>query len=67
VTDARAIVFEGSNAVSVPRKRMKRVARTERADGSGDIVFFEETGPKGSSRVGFYGVRDVRAVERLLA
>src|SRR5262249_29739991 len=66
VTETRAIVFEGPTSVSVPRERMKRVARSERADGSGDIVFFEETGAKGSSRIGFYGVPAVRDVERLL-
>jgi hypothetical protein len=66
VTDARAIVFEGATAVSVPRENMKRLLRTERGDGSGDLVFFEEAGAKGSSRIGFYGVRCVREVERLL-
>jgi hypothetical protein len=66
VTDARAIIFEGETSVSVPRERMTKVARTVRSDGSGDIVFFEETGTKGSNRVGFYGVRKVRDVERLL-
>lgn len=66
LTDARAIVFEGQTALSVPRDRMRRLARTERGDGSGDLVFFEEAGAKGSSRIGFYGIPGVRAVEALL-
>jgi hypothetical protein len=66
LTDARAIVFEGQVAVSVPRDRMRRVARAERADGSGDLVFFEEAGSRGTSRVGFYGIERLAQVESLI-
>jgi hypothetical protein len=66
VTDRRAIVFEGDASVSVPRERMNNLARTVRRDGSGDLVFFEEAGAKGTRRIGFYGVPRVRDVEQHL-
>jgi hypothetical protein len=66
VTDARAIVFEGTEWMSVPRERMRRLSHIERGDGSGDIVFFEEAGERGTNRVGFYGISSVRTVEQMI-
>lgn len=76
VTDRRAIVFEGSaltSAVTVRSflpERLTSMARTERADGSGDLVFeqFRQRVGSGSTTVtrGFQSVGQVREVEALI-
>lgn len=52
---------------SFERSRLAEVRRTERADGSGDLVFSQEPVNSGGSErrqdVGFVGVRNVKAVE----
>ena len=66
LTDRRAIVFEGAFVMSVPRARMREVGRELRADGSGDLVFYEDARARATRRVGFYGVASVREVEVLI-
>lgn len=77
VTDRRAIVFEGSavgsgtKVQSFQPERLTLMTRTERADGSGDLVFeeFRERVGTGSRTVrrGFVGIDRVREVEDLIA
>jgi hypothetical protein len=66
VTDRRAIVFEGSEVVSVPRSALSPVPSVSRWGGSGDVVFFERACPGASRKVGFYGVSDAQGVAKLM-
>ena len=79
VTDQRAILLEPSGFSGVetrfyPLADLERMVRTQKADGSGDLVFEEETQSyrrKGRSRTrhvrhGFMGIEEVRRVEDLI-
>ncbi len=74
ITNRRALIIEAGNSRSVksyPFSNMDNLERVENADGSGDIVFLRETrrGSKGrtyTEPIGFFGVPEVRAVERML-
>lgn len=74
VTNRRALILEGGSETKVksytPRD-MQNLERTERADGSGDLIFSRErrVGAKGRSYfepIGFFGVPDVRTAEAIL-
>jgi hypothetical protein len=74
ITEKRALIFEGGMGTKVrsfAASALDSLERTERADGSGDIVFERQyyRGHKGGQRVrtiGFLGIRAVREVEQLL-
>jgi hypothetical protein len=75
VTDRRAIIFAsgvfgGQTVQSFMPERLTSIARNERADGTGDLVFERFTTAHGSgSRTvthGFMGIDRVREVEDLL-
>lgn len=78
ITDRRAIVIEGALfgddrvVTSFLPDRLGSIERTERSDGSGDLVFEQvDTGWKRNGqpmyrRRGFIGIEGVREVERLL-
>ncbi|MBT8486734.1 MAG: hypothetical protein HKO59_13235 [Phycisphaerales bacterium] len=75
ITDRRAVIFErtrrGRRVRSFPVTGFGQVTRTERADGSGDLILHVRTrkdadGDRHVERVGFYGIPKVREVERLL-
>ncbi len=74
VTNRRALIIEGGSEIKVKSytaRDLDNLERTERADGSGDLVFSRErrTGNKGRTYfepIGFFGVRDVRTVEAAL-
>jgi len=76
LTDRRAIVWEGSlwNGVRVRSYRpeeLRAMARNQRGDGSGDLVFEEIHTPGGRGRLqtirrGFLAIEDVRNVEALV-
>lgn len=74
ITNRRALIIEGGSETKVKSytaRDMGNIERTERGDGSGDIVFGRErrTGAKGRTYfepIGFFGVRDVRMVEAAL-
>ncbi len=79
VTDQRVLIWEpgmfGKVTIrSYGPEALSRMHRTESADGSGDLIFEEEseTNANGSirrtttGRRGFYGIRNVRGVEELV-
>ena len=74
LTNRRALIIEGGSSRSVKSyafRDMENLERVERADSSGDLIFLRETrrGTKGrtyTEPIGFFGVPDVRAVERTL-
>ena len=75
VTNQRAIVFEGRafggiKVQSFMPDRLTSMTRTERADGSGDLVFeqFQQRVGSGTNTVrrGFFAVERVRDVENLI-
>ena len=75
VTNRRAILFQagfqGMTVRSFGPDQLKTMYRTERADGSGDIVFREigtitNDGDRQLNRLGFFGIPEVRYVEELL-
>jgi hypothetical protein len=79
VTDRRAIVINGKllagrEVRSYSPVQLGAISRTERANGCGDLVFQEEIarvhwrGGRGPSTVpiGFLGIAEVRAVEKIL-
>lgn len=74
LTDRRAIVFAGGRSTAVKSFRadqLREVSRTQRADGSGDVVFTKKVrvdsdGDKQATDVGFLDVRDVKYVETLV-
>jgi hypothetical protein len=74
ITNRRAMIIHFGRSKLVQsyfERDLNDFSRTERADGSGDIVFrTEETdnrrGNRRSNPIGFFGVKDVRGVERIL-
>jgi hypothetical protein len=82
ITDQRAIIWEcsGNGVVrceSLDGREVRGADRTELPDGSGDLVFSAAADREGAARlrvngvpvstVGFFGVENVREVDRLLA
>jgi hypothetical protein len=76
ITSDRLLIIEGARShriTSFTPADVQQIERTERGDGSGDVVFRKEnpTSSRGFSfngnwtatRIGFFGVRDVRRVE----
>lgn len=76
VTDRRAIIRDpglsrGVTVRSFRPDQLRRIVRTERADGSGDLIF---EGPpqhygqhrRSFGRPGFFGISNVREVEQLI-
>ncbi len=74
ITNRRALVISFGRAKRVQsyfEQDISDISRVERADGSGNIVFRTEetTDRKGNARlnqIGFFGVPEVRRVERIL-
>jgi hypothetical protein len=74
ISDRRALVIEGGSSQTTKSysfSDMEDLERTERADGSGDLIFKRETrrGAKGRTYlepIGFFGVPNVREVENTL-
>jgi hypothetical protein len=75
ITDRRAIVWIAqawgrTEVQSFEPKRLLSLTRTERANGSGDLIFEQFRETNGSStttiRRGFMGLRDVRDAEEVL-
>jgi hypothetical protein len=75
LTDRRAIIFRTGlrNTITVrsfESSTLTDLTRTERPDGSGDLIFtrdITQTSDSNFSRdVGFLGVRDVRKVEKII-
>jgi hypothetical protein len=66
LTDRRALVFEDVEVVHVDRDRIHDAVSHARPDGSGDVVFLDQSGVDGTVRVGFYGVQEVARVAALL-
>ena len=70
LTDRRAILFGASKVCSFTRQMLGSMSRTERPDGSGDLVFATE--PDHSARqnraipVGFIGIHNPKEVERMI-
>jgi hypothetical protein len=74
VTDRRAVIFtDGPTATvrSFGSRELQNLERIQKPDGSGSIYFGGYVPPAGHrrlpQRLGFLGIRDVRAVEGLLA
>lgn len=74
VSDRRAIIIVAVASRSVRswgRREMQGLSRTERADGTGDVIFSRDVGRdsdgnRTSTSIGFFGIRDARFVESLL-
>ena len=77
VTDRRAVVWEGGLSTTVrsfDADALGDLERRERADGSGDLILARDLrttshhGRRGvrTTEVGFFGIPDVRGVERLV-
>ena len=76
LTDCRAIVFSRDwfNRITIrsfPPERLTELHRKQRADGSGDLVFAQESwrdddGHRRSRDIGFLAIREVKAVEALV-
>jgi hypothetical protein len=66
LTDRRALVFEDVEVVHVDRARIRNAVSKVRPDGSGDVVFVDQSGVDGTVRIGFYGIADVARVAALL-
>jgi len=72
LTDKRAIVLEGgwrTNIRSFGPAQLRDLSRTQRADGSGDIVFKSEiscdvqSNNRSVKAIGFFGIDSVKEVE----
>lgn len=75
ITDRRLLIVErypARRVTSYTASDIQAIERTERADGSGDVIFRREqsyqrraySGSLGMARkIGFFGVSDVRRVE----
>lgn len=77
ITGERLLIIEGGRArrvTSFTAGDIQQIERTERSDGSGDVVFRRELPPTrrnsitfngnwNATRIGFFGVSDVRRVE----
>lgn len=74
LTTQRALILEGGRSVTVrsyPLSQLKQLERTERPDGSGDLIFKNEIyrdsdGDRQTRKHGFFAVPNVRQVERQL-
>lgn len=74
LTNRRVITIEGTRSITVralTAADIKRVERTEHRDGSGDLVLRldaerDSEGNRSSARAGFFGVPNVRQLERLV-
>jgi hypothetical protein len=74
ITDHRAILFEGGWSMriqSFPHGTTTNLYRRERRDGSGDIIFRNDTwrdsdGYRRPNEIGFFAIPNVRDVELLL-
>jgi hypothetical protein len=69
LTSRRAMIITGRSTKKVESytgNDIGIVARTERPNGTGDVLFATIEGKKSSQKVGFIGIPDVRRVERLL-
>src|SRR5262249_45320795 len=78
ITDKRLLIIINGRSQTVQsydEHNIRDIQRREFADGSGDVVFARQTrnstNNNGSTtysvtNVGFFGVRDVRAVEKLI-
>lgn len=72
LTTQRALILEGGRSVTVksyPLAELKHLERTERPDGSGDLIFKEEgyldsDGDRQRRKHGFFAIQNVRQVER---
>jgi hypothetical protein len=77
ITNERLLIIEGGRTrrvTSFTAADIQQIERTERADGSGDVVFRRELPPTrrnsisfngnwNATKIGFFGVSDVRRVE----
>ena len=69
LTNRRAIIITGGSTKKVQSYTgddMGVIERTERSNGTGDVVFATVEGKKSVEQVGFMGISDARRVERLL-
>lgn len=74
ITSKRAFSLAGRRTVTLTSwlpEQLGNMVRTERSDGSGDLVFSSETtfnqrGQRREHKSGFFAVRDVRTVEMYL-
>ncbi len=74
LTTQRALILEGGRSITVktyPLAELKHFERTERPDGSGDLIFKNETyrdsdGDRQNRKHGFFAIQNVRQVERQL-
>jgi hypothetical protein len=69
LTNRRAIIITGGSTKKVQSytgSDMGVIERTERSNGTGDVVFATVEGKKSVEQVGFMGISDARRVERLL-
>lgn len=78
ITSKRAIIFEGLFSFSIrsfKENKLNKLERRQKADGSGDIIFFKEiaessggTRNKGhhQKEIGFFGIPEVKTVEKIL-
>ena len=72
ITDRRAIILEPARlgvpatTRSLGAAALSKLARRERTDGSGDLIFDEPFGPRGGTRHGFMMIADVKRVEDTL-
>jgi hypothetical protein len=79
VSNKRAIIIVGGmtrNVQSFYPKKLGNIERTEKADGTGSIIFARRTNNSynsntnqsqtSSTAIGFIGIQDVRTVERLI-
>lgn len=78
VTDRRVLLFEGSlwrgaTVRSLGAAQVADRSRTQQADGSGDLIFnrltsvsYDSDGDRRVSKVGFYGIPDVKTVDDLI-
>ena len=74
LTNNRAIVFDGGFATTVRSfgpDRLTDLRRTQRPDGSGDLVFerklsYDTDGDRRSTDIGFFAVPEVKMVEDLV-
>lgn len=74
ITDRRAITFEGGFRMTIrsyPPERLAYIYRTQRKDGSGDVVIesresVDSDGHKQTEELGFMYVRKAQEIERML-
>ncbi|MBX2810305.1 MAG: hypothetical protein KTR25_00780 [Myxococcales bacterium] len=74
ITHRRAITFQGGRTLTIrsyPPEKLQQIFRTERKDGSGDViiqhtVWPDADGHRRSAKLGFFRIAGVREVERML-